>query len=299
MTTDPRDQLLDFPYADMPTTELLALLDAERVLSVREPDPFAQRTHAILVSLLQREVAVRNRRATVAIDEARKARVRDALWSRFSPGRIDHMIADLAERAAESMAEDLDQYDRVNAESLALIESLRDQLAIAGDHRDTYRGRAETLGREHSRLAELVEVLRCGDLAAFADGELSEDRAVAFRDHLGRCVACQRGLETDIKMDARLAEIAVSRPPPTEALERNMRALGLLAPDNQPVVVEEEPTVAPLTEERLQEIEHLCAAADASLRCITESHCVTRCDLVSAVPELLTEIQRLKLAGGA
>lgn len=40
-----------------------------------------------------------------------------------------------------------------------------------------------------------IEALRCGDLDAFHDGELSPARAEAFREHLGRCERCAAGLD--------------------------------------------------------------------------------------------------------
>lgn len=39
-----------------------------------------------------------------------------------------------------------------------------------------------------------IEALRCGDLGAFFDGELSPERADAFRLHLGTCSKCEAGL---------------------------------------------------------------------------------------------------------
>lgn len=287
MTTDPRDQLIDFPHAAAETSDLLRYLKVEQQAEQQEPDSFARRTHALRVALLQREIAVRNRRATVAIDEASKERVREVVAEAvrelcgLGPYPPSHELCQaVATRVAEQY---LVQRDQVNAELLAQVEILRDQLAIAGDHRDTYRGRAETLGREVSRLADLVEVLRCGDLVTFADGELPEDRAVAFRDHLGRCAACRRDLEDSVEMDARLSELAKSRV--VEAAERNMRALELLAPDHQPVAAEQETAIAPLSDDWLAD----CArrAAESTLG-----------DVVSMVPALLTEIMRLKLAAG-
>jgi hypothetical protein len=63
---------------------------------------------------------------------------------------------------------------------------------------------------------------------------------------------------------------------------RRLEAAGI------PVPLEgvEEPTIAPLSEERLREIEEQCAE---------NKRCGHACSLTDAVPELLTEIQRLRL----
>ena len=47
----------------------------------------------------------------------------------------------------------------------------------------------------------------CGDLVAFADGELSTDRAAAFREHLRTCEACTAGLPEAMAISARLSEL--------------------------------------------------------------------------------------------
>lgn len=76
----------------------------------------------------------------------------------------------------------------------------------------------EYLGGEIDRLRILsvrrqdeIEALRCGDLVAFADGELAPDRAAAFRVHLGSCEACQAGLRDLVELDAKIAQLAVPR----------------------------------------------------------------------------------------
>ena len=60
--------------------------------------------------------------------------------------------------------------------------------------------------RKHDKLAVEIEALRCGDLVPFADGELSTERAAAFRDHLATCTACERELETQMQLSARMSE---------------------------------------------------------------------------------------------
>ena len=47
----------------------------------------------------------------------------------------------------------------------------------------------------------------CGDLIAFADGELDSERAAAFRIHLRTCEACQSALIEAVKLSARLSEL--------------------------------------------------------------------------------------------
>lgn len=260
MTDDPRDHLIDFPYADMLTSELLAYLDCERRLAGFEQDPVTQRTHALRVALLQREVAVRNRRATIAIDGS------------DSPDVLQETVESLSQANVA-----LEALLKARDERIADLES---QLLVAGEHRDTYQGRARTLGNEASRLSELVEVLRCGDLSAYSDGELEEDRAAAFRDHLRRCADCQDGLRQNAALDARIADLARAR----QATE---------------------PTITPLTDERLQEIEQRLAVAivpppQSGWRAEDKIHVwrVAQNDVVTATPELLTEILRLRLTAG-
>lgn len=61
-------------------------------------------------------------------------------------------------------------------------------------------------------LEALVAKLRCGDLGAFHDGELSPEREAAFREHLTRCSTCEAGLLPLMQLDARLRAAA---PDPT------------------------------------------------------------------------------------
>ncbi len=55
--------------------------------------------------------------------------------------------------------------------------------------------------RRISELEAQVEILRCGDLIAFADGELEDARAEAFSAHLARCAACTDGLADVRRVD--------------------------------------------------------------------------------------------------
>lgn len=44
----------------------------------------------------------------------------------------------------------------------------------------------------------------CGDLIPFIDGELPDDVAHAFRDHLRSCAACEAGLAVVIGLSVQL-----------------------------------------------------------------------------------------------
>lgn len=109
--------------------------------------------------------------------------------------------------------EDLDAWHRRAMAAVELAERNDKALTETVLDRDAHAARAVELAARVAELEVLVEVLRCGDLAAFADGELAPDRAVAFREHLGRCVECQSGLERDMQIDALLTAAAVPRPP--------------------------------------------------------------------------------------
>lgn len=54
----------------------------------------------------------------------------------------------------------------------------------------------------------------CEELNTFADGELPDDRADAFRDHLRSCEACREKLVEAVQLSARLSglgELLASR----------------------------------------------------------------------------------------
>lgn len=53
----------------------------------------------------------------------------------------------------------------------------------------------------------------CEDVTAFADGEMSDDRAAAFREHLMTCDVCRLALVEAMQLDVRLGELG-DRPPP-------------------------------------------------------------------------------------
>ncbi len=76
---------------------------------------------------------------------------------------------------------------------------------------------------EHQREADLdeaaatyatmraeIEALRCYDVDAFHDGELSTERADAFRLHLGTCVACESALHDRMQVSTMVSS-AVDR----------------------------------------------------------------------------------------
>lgn len=87
---------------------------------------------------------------------------------------------------------------------------------LIADLRKTLEGwetLAEQRGVRIAELEALVEALRCGDLVAFADGELAPDRGEAFRSHLVGCKSCQDDLEADMQLAARLSELAAGEEP--------------------------------------------------------------------------------------
>jgi hypothetical protein len=71
----------------------------------------------------------------------------------------------------------------------------------------------DRLRRRVAELEALVEVLRCGDLAAFMDSELDPERMGAFASHLARCEGCQRDRRGHLQVDARLRAAAAPRKP--------------------------------------------------------------------------------------
>jgi hypothetical protein len=117
-------------------------------------------------------------------------------------GQLRAELAGWQQRAQDALA--LAQRNAAHLGALT-AECERDALAIAAQ--------ALRLGAADLRIAELeqlVEALRCGDLVGFSSGELAPDRTEAFREHLGRCADCQKGLETSMAIDATLT--AASRP---------------------------------------------------------------------------------------
>jgi anti-sigma factor RsiW len=51
--------------------------------------------------------------------------------------------------------------------------------------------------------------IRCDDLHRFADGEVDDDEARAFRHHLGRCPICPGRLVALIELDALVSAAVV------------------------------------------------------------------------------------------
>ncbi len=81
---------------------------------------------------------------------------------------------------------------------------------------DVVRGLIEDVADRDARIAELerkLEAVMCWGLVLFADGELDEERANAFRSHLERCADCRESLRANNAMDALLREAALPRPP--------------------------------------------------------------------------------------
>lgn len=80
---------------------------------------------------------------------------------------------------------------------LALIDGRRVALRDAElDRLEAAReADADEAALTYNALVAELEVLRCYDLDAFHDGELTPARAAAFRPHLVTCAACRSGLK--------------------------------------------------------------------------------------------------------
>jgi hypothetical protein len=132
-----------------------------------------------------------------------------------------------AQLALELMTAERDELRRALHEQTDKIET---QLGDLGERPDVgmherkssafwyaaWKERNRQRAADALRIATLeaeVERLRCGDLAAFGDGDLEESRAAAFRDHLARCADCQKGLHAWAQLEARLSELAPPRTP--------------------------------------------------------------------------------------
>lgn len=67
-----------------------------------------------------------------------------------------------------------------------------------------------------ARIADLerkLEAVMCWGLVLFADGELDEERANAFRSHLERCADCRESLRANNAITAVVSEAASPRQP--------------------------------------------------------------------------------------
>lgn len=96
-------------------------------------------------------------------------------------------------------------------DATALRARIRSQRARHEVEREADLDEAATT---YAAMAAEIEVLRCGDVGAFHDGELSPERAAAFRDHLMRCASCQREVEN-------LGTVAaIASAPPREPVPR-------------------------------------------------------------------------------
>lgn len=130
-------------------------------------------------------------------------------------------LAEAADERGSAVAERLGAVVEVS-QLAARCEGLEGML---GSERDAgaLRTRIRNLRarNEHERAADLdeqsatyatmraqIEALRCGDLDAFHDGELSPERAAAFRLHLATCAACEAGLLSLMRLDVNLAGMA-------------------------------------------------------------------------------------------
>ena len=86
---------------------------------------------------------------------------------------------------------------------------MRARLALVGSAASD-RPRCATTSVKPAEGAEAMTE-SCGDLVAFADGELDDEQAKAFRLHLAECDACGDGLVAAMQLSARLTTL---RPKP-------------------------------------------------------------------------------------
>lgn len=84
---------------------------------------------------------------------------------------------------------------------LALIQQLNGQVIEVNAKLESAHSRIRDLERQ---LAQLM----CWGLIPFADGELDDERAGAFRAHLGTCEDCQRSLVDLQQIDASLSSLS-------------------------------------------------------------------------------------------
>jgi hypothetical protein len=113
--------------------------------------------------------------------------------------------------AVDNLAGLADQIEAALARTAELEQLVGNLEHILGTDRDcaTLRARVRSAHaqrddarEECERLRKLVDELRCGDLDAFHDGGLSDERRVAFEAHLVTCAKCQAGLQDLLYLDA-------------------------------------------------------------------------------------------------
>lgn len=120
----------------------------------------------------------------------------------------DHPIAIPLVKLAEITDEAINKLRGFAVDDGKLVQRAP-ELALVPEGSDDERDALhDQLAAANERIAELeveVEVLRCGDLVAFTDGELDPDRAEAFRRHLGRCQPCAGTLPEAMALSSRLS----------------------------------------------------------------------------------------------
>lgn len=77
------------------------------------------------------------------------------------------------------------------------------------ENREQIRRRDEAIDALTARVAELMP---CADRQAFTDGELSQERADAFRAHLRGCKSCRERLGETLQIEARLTTMTREAP---------------------------------------------------------------------------------------
>jgi hypothetical protein len=108
--------------------------------------------------------------------------------ARLNPERCEALIEAVRKRyASTGVVGAADALDLTDQLEVALVEIGRIAVARNAD-------RTEWMETYETMRAEL-QVLRCGDLDAFHDGELAPGREIAFRAHLATCSVCEAGLQ--------------------------------------------------------------------------------------------------------
>jgi Putative zinc-finger len=122
-----------------------------------------------------------------------RIRIRDgavmAFWNRADKA----LIVELRSRLGQSVAE------------------LTERRASAAYWLERWKSCSRVIAQLRVQIAKLdaqVAELTCGDLLAFVDGELDEERTESFRLHLHTCVACQAELVNNAQLNARIATMA-------------------------------------------------------------------------------------------
>jgi phage shock protein A len=198
-------------------TELHAQLEAARNLSIS----WQTRAQTALRLAESHGKELADLRATLAVDptdlehEAKSS----AFW--FSSWREMRRLRDEDKLRITGLTRDAIEFAARHDELVARMVTIADEafgLGCVESAEDTLSRIEQGIFAQHQRDNELerriqalgreVEALRCGDLMRFHDGELDPSRAERFREHLGRCEACQKGLVDHAQLHAQLSDTA-------------------------------------------------------------------------------------------